>query len=206
MIQKAQDLIGGLNGKLKSAGYIVAFTGLLTTLLTFFINRQELGISEFDRTSKVLQEQIDILREENTLLKLRIDKEVEERQKIQNQFNLLISSQFNRPFPEWIKLDGKVIFLNKKYEEAFLKPRGYLMDDYIMRSDLSVWPEETANEYISNDNKVIITGQPWSGTVEIPMGDGATQQWKVYKYPYYFGMGSQQKVGVAGIAIPLEDI
>jgi hypothetical protein len=203
MIDKVKGLF---NGQLKSAGYVVAFTGLLTTMLTFFINRQELGITEFDRTSKILQDQIDILREENTLLKLRIDREVEERQKIQNQFNLLISSQFNRPFPEWIKLDGKVIFLNKKYEEVFLLPRGYTMDDYIMRTDLSVWPQEQADEYISNDNKVIISGRPWSGTVEVPMGGGKNQQWKVYKYPYYFGMGSQQKVGVAGIAIPLEDI
>jgi hypothetical protein len=203
MIDKVKGLF---NGQLKSAGYVVAFTGLLTTMLTFFINRQELGITEFDRTSKILQDQIDILREENTLLKLRIDREVEERQKIQNQFNLLISSQFNRPFPEWIKLDGKVIFLNKKYEEVFLLPRGKTMDDYIMRKDISVWEKEQADEYTRNDNKVITSGRPWSGTVKVPMGDGQKQEWKVYKYPYYFGMGSQQKVGVAGIAIPMEAI
>jgi hypothetical protein len=65
MIDKVKGLF---NGQLKSAGYVVAFTGLLTTMLTFFINRQELGITAFDRTSKILQDQIDILREENTLV------------------------------------------------------------------------------------------------------------------------------------------
>ena len=186
----------------KSVVLVGTLTALLTTIFTFYLSHKELGQTEFDRTSKVLQVQINDLREENKELKIRLDKETAERIKLQLQFNALVSTQFNRPFAEWIKLNGVIIFVNKKYEESFLKPRGYTIDDYLLHTDYDVWPAETAKDFEANDRVVMETGQVWVGIEKIPNSKNLLIDWIIYKYPYEIGFGQNKQIGVAGTAIP----
>lgn len=50
-------------------------------------------------------------------------------------------------------MDFKMVFLSKAYEDEYLLPRGYTVNDYIGRDDFSVWPEEIANNFRENDIK-----------------------------------------------------
>lgn len=190
------------NGKARGVILIGALTTLLTTVFTFLINNKEFTQSEFDRTSQVLQRQIDDLRAENKELKQMLNHERAERIKIQLQLSAITSTQFSRPFAEWVKLDGIMIFINKKYEEVFLKPRGMTIDDYLFKTDMDVWPEDIAASYQVNDNIVIRSGQVWKGIEHVPDANGNLVEWIVYKYPYEVGFGPDKQRGVAGTAIP----
>jgi hypothetical protein len=190
------------NGKAKGVIIVGALTTLLTSIFTFVINNKEFTESQFDRTSKILQVQIDDLREENRKLNQTINYERAERIKIQLQLSAITSTQFSRPFAEWVKLDGIMIFINKRYEDVFLKPRGLTIDDYLFKSDLDVWPPETAAAYKKNDDIVIRSGQVWKGIEKAPDGNGNMIEWIVYKYPYEVGFGPDKQIGVAGTAIP----
>jgi hypothetical protein len=196
------SLMKMFNGKARAVIFVGALTTLLTTIFTFAINNKEFTQSQFERTSNVLQTQINDLREENRELKTRLDRETSERIKLQIQLNALVSTQFNRPFAEWVKLDGIVIFVNKKYEDTFLKPRGYTIDDYLLNSDYNVWPEEVAREFEDHDNEVMESGKVWVGIEKVPNARGALIDWIIYKYPYEIGFGSDKQIGVAGTAIP----
>jgi PAS domain-containing protein len=192
--------------KFKRAGWIAAVTAMLTTLFTFMINYREISLNEFNSTSKILQDQIDDLRKDNSDLKLMVNLERNKTQQLSTQLSAVIALQYNRPFPEWVKLDGKMILLNKKYEDIFLRPRNKVASDYILKTDLEIWPEDIANKFIANDQYVIQTGSIFYGVELIPDKDGVLKKWIILKYPFEMGVNSPKKVAVAGIAIPAEVI
>lgn len=185
---------------LKKGGSVVALTGLLTVVFNFLINSRQLGASEFRQTAEILERRIDELKEENKKLQLRLDIEIAKREQLETRINIIVSAEYVKPIPEWIKVDGVVISLNKKYEEIFLKPRGYNKSDYIMHNDSAVWPHDIAAKFIQNDEEVIRTGRPWNGVELVPDGSGKNIRWRVFKYPFTYGIGDLN-TGVAGFAI-----
>lgn len=102
------------------------------------------------------------------------------------------------PFPWWLKDSNlRMVKLNDKYEEVFLKPLGKTRDDYINRTDKEVWGEELGAEYIKNDLHVIETRRLYDN-METVHYKGEIIKCRVVKYPLFFG---DSIIGVCGQAI-----
>lgn len=105
------------------------------------------------------------------------------------------------PAAHWIKeYQGpgqpfKMIWISKRYEDVW----GKKACDYEEHTDFDVWPESVALEFMRNDHAVFEAGKPlWT----IENADGIACL--IGKYPVLSEITGFQ--GVAGLAIPLDDI
>ena len=185
--------------------------GFLTKLFDYLMNLRKAESDDFDTIVAQWQQDNERLRQENKEHKDRQDelyKKIAEHEKKLSALNakLLVmeSSYMHIPLPSWLKdIDGTMLAVNDAYEMYFLIPNGFVKSDYIGKTDSDVWPENIAQEFISND---ILTLQSekkiWFGKETILIKDvDVSDNWRVLKYVRYAG---NIAVGVAGIAIPSE--
>lgn len=154
---------------------------------------QELEKKEAESEKKIkdLQERVSQLEKERTMLEAR--------------FLVFQSSHDSSPLPSWFKdLDGNVLACNKAYEKIFLRPRGYILEDYVGHSDIDVWPEHIAAAFRENDLRVIETGATLDTTETVQNKDKRDVPVRIIKYPRRLH-GVSDPIGVAGIAI-IEDL
>lgn len=115
----------------------------------------------------------------------------------------LDSSHFNHPWPSWIKdVEGNIIFINKSYEEIFLKPRGFSRFDYVGKTDYAVWPKEIADAFSENDRTVKRTKERWEGIEKVGT-NGSSEDYWIIKYPIIY---NREVIGVAGMSVPVNKI
>lgn len=116
------------------------------------------------------------------------------------------SSHVNLPLPAWTKdLNGRVLTMNKAYEDSFLIPNNKTIDDYIGFTDIDVWGEEIGKIYQDGDSNALesVKGY-WIGKEPINIkGHFISEEWRVLKYVRYEG---KKRVGTGGIAIPFIEI
>lgn len=185
--------------------------GFLTKLFDYLMNLRKAESDDFDTIVAQWQQDNERLRQENKDHKDRQDelyKKIAEHEKKLSALNakLLVmeSSYMHIPLPSWLKdIDGTMLAVNDAYEMYFLIPNGFVKSDYIGKTDSDVWPENVAQEFISND---ILTLQSekkiWFGKETILIKDvDVSDNWRVLKYVRYAG---NIAVGIAGIAIPSE--
>ena len=99
------------------------------------------------------------------------------------------------PFPMWLKdKEGRMIWLNKAYEDVFLLPFDKNASDYIGNTDYQIWSKEIADQYVTNDRKALSSSEPIIRTEIIKIGN-IKEEWVVIKYRRVVG---NTVVGVAG--------
>lgn len=138
---------------------------------------------------------------ENEVIKLRNEREEdkEEIRTLRHQLVVFESSHVDIPLAMWMKdTDGKMVFLNSIYEELFLSPRGYSMNDYLGKNDYAVWPNEIAKAFMANDKKVIRTKKHQTVIEELVDNDGGKCYVEVIKYPRKL---NNVVIGISGIVI-----
>ena len=193
--------------------WTLIITGLISALagggLASYFNYKLGSKKENTNEFTLLLEQYKLLRksdmEEMQGLKARIkeleDKDLERRLEIQglkHQLMVYESSHLDIPLPNWLKdTSGRVLFINKDYEDMFLVPRGYTMSDYVGFDDYSVWDEKFAKKIIQSDREVIRTKKPTTYIEEIDL-NGRTLYVEVLKYPRKF---KDVVIGIGGIVL-----
>lgn len=195
-----------MNWTLIITGLISALSGgVLGSYFNYKLGNKKENTNEFS----LLLEQYKLLRksdmEEMQGLKTRIkeleDKDLErmlEIQGLKHQLMVFESSHFDIPLPNWLKdTSGRILFVNKDYEDMFLVPRGYTMSDYVGFDDYSVWDEKFAKKIIQGDREVIRTKKPTTYIEEIDL-NGRILYVEVLKYPRKF---KDVVIGIGGIVL-----
>ena len=183
----------------------VIFAGGLGVYFTYLLNNRKEDSNQFS----VLIEEYKILRSEEKLalskLRIRLDKlETKERemlleiQSLQNKLLIFEGSHTDIPLPTWLKdVSGKMLFINKEYEDLFLNPNGISLEDYIGYTDHDVWPESVADSFTKHDMLVIRTKKP-TRVIEIIDISGVRTWLEVLKYPRKF---KSKVIGIGGIVL-----
>ena len=187
---------------LKQAGAVAALSTICTALFTFLINFQQQSRSDFAFVTKELKEQILILREENEKLRHEVSH-------LQNQIAALSSMQYESPLPTWRKsIDGKMLQLNKAYEQTFLVPNGKDRFDYIGKTDKEFWGDELGNPIIAQSYRKadinVMNTRTTIRTEQFANLDGVRVKLIVYKYPVWSSgpeWNGRKIIGVGGIAV-----
>lgn len=100
------------------------------------------------------------------------------------------------PIPMWLKdLDGRMIYLNKRYEQQFLSPLGLTAADYLGKKDSDIWPPEVAEKYRANDLKAQQSDEPVITFELIPLMGHKPERFRVVKYRRMIG---STIVGIGG--------
>lgn len=185
-------------------GYAIAVA--IGGLFTFIINWRSQ-----DRTS--YQDLLDRQAIELNELKVRILSLEKENIELTARIEVLTYSSFESPLPAWVKsVDGRMIALNRAYEDLFLIPNNRTVDDYIGKTDEEFWGSlgapEVGRDYWETDLRVLAT-EKTIRSIQTGIFNKVKRDLIVYKYPYYTSYGftgnRRQIVGVAGVAVPMED-
>lgn len=192
-----------------------AGTGALVMALTAILNFA-LDWREGDQvTNQTLlkQQQTIIQRQQLEIDELRVRIIDLEREKFNTEYrlNLLSSVNFESPVAMWIKdTSGRMVTLNKKYEELFLTPNGKGRYDYIGSTDSAFWASlgeaELGESYYQNDLEIIRTRNQ-QRFIEYAFVKGKRLKIIVYKYPVWSDNAAwdgRTIIGVGGVAVIAE--
>lgn len=191
--------------------------GLVTTLLTggafgVFLTYK---LGNRKQTQSELEKVIDTYRE-RTLedsavikeLRMRID-ELEritnkrdlEVSTLRNQLMIFESSHVDIPLPMWLKdTSGTMLFLNREFEDTFLRPIGKTSHDYIGKKDSAIFSEQDALEFSKSDNEVFRKKRPIKFTEKV--GEGVNTSFVTFiKYPRFL---NNTIIGIGGILLTQE--
>ena len=107
------------------------------------------------------------------------------------------------PLPQWVKdKKGRVISMNKAFEDIFLLPIGKTLEDYIGYTDTEVWGEEIGSEYAENDLEVLRKRRAIHNVETVLTKSGKKKYWYTFKYPIW---QNRSIIGVGGIAYKAVD-
>lgn len=183
----------------------VLFSGGIGSFLTWKLDNRKEDTTEFGtllNEYKALrekdQQELNLLRERLDRLE-NIEKDLLlQIQSLQNKLLIFEGSHSDIPLPTWLKdTNGKMIFLNKDYEDTFLLPRGYDIEDYLGKGDESVWEEPIAKVFMKHDKEVILNKKAQRFIEQVTIND--TNIWlEVLKYPRMF---NHNVIGIGGIMI-----
>lgn len=183
---------------LKILGSIVGPTGLVVLGLAFFyFNQPNQNNAEFQR---IVMDRLGAVEESN-------EECMEENQELMRELgilktNLIVmqASSDSAPFAAWMKnTDGKMIFVNAKYEAKFLLCRGFTKEDYLGKDDYAVWPKEVADSFRKNDAMVLRDGRLYDFYEDVETCDRGTERLRFVKWPRRSG---SQIVGIDGMYVP----
>lgn len=151
------------------------------------INRLELKLDKISQENEVLQTQVNEL-------------QISQIKNNQNQL-LFANSIDNLPFPYWVKSkEGRMILLNKAFEDRYLISKGLTRLDYIDKTDYDVWSAKEALSFRQADLNVMRKKIPIAN-VEIIEINGKRVRLEVLKFPIFF---NKEVIGVGGIVYPKE--
>lgn len=200
--------------------WIAIITGFFTLigsgLLSYFIAKRKNRRDDFVTISDLIKEdnsrlrlEIDKIREENNAIRLELDsvKEelIEERERgtqIRSDLLLLETAHHDLPLPQWLKDEnGIMLSLNDAYEDAFLLRQNKTRSDYIGRTDTEFWGLEIGLEHQKNDRIALRKRRATIFHERIEV-DGAdlSGEFIVLKYPRYKG---RVLIGIGGIYFPV---
>lgn len=155
-------------------------------------------ISQWEKLLAPLQDKIQILENKLEDYRLRELRNLAKVTTLENQLILFESSHIDIPLPVWMKdTEGKMLFLNKRYEDMFLTPMGLSMGDYIGNKDKAVWSLEVAKKFGVNDKIVIRTKKPLRVIEAVDDGAGNIFYVDSLKYPRTTANG--KVIGISGI-------
>ena len=173
--------------------------GVIVAILNFVINKRKENRSDLEIVIKLLQEDNKRLREREESNSIEIDKLKISVSNLQNKIILLESTTNEMPFPMWLKdRDLVMLSVNTKYSEVF----GVSADQYVGKTDFEVWDEKTAQEFRTNDERVLFGGLVFYGTENVTV-NGKKIDLLVVKYPRKIG---NIIIGIAGLAIIKNDL
>lgn len=156
-------------------------------------------ISQWEKLLEPLQSRVKELELQIEEFRQREIKHKEEISTLKNQLIIFESSHSDIPLPMWMKdIDGKMVFLNRLYEDQFLIPRGYTMHDYIGKYDSDVWSPEIAEVFAQHDKKVIRNKRYIREIEKIEDGAGSHYYADILKYPR---MLNNKVIGISGIVM-----
>lgn len=162
-------------------------------------NEFQVLVNEYKSIADGLNKRIDGLEDEIKVLRERENQQALEIVKLRNQLIIFESSAIDIPLPMWMKdKEGKMMFLNDHYEDAFLIPRGYTMNDYIGNDDTSVWSDEVAKEFIKNDKEVMRTKKYVRSMETLENVNGDKYLVEILKYPRLI---NRDVIGISGIVL-----
>ena len=173
-------------------------------------------VESLGENNKLTNNELRLLRSDMEQMRQKHKTESEElRQKInrdrriiaelENKIMLFEAFGDDMPFAYWMKdNNGVMLHINDEYESLFLKPRGDTKLAYKGKTDVEYWGETIGRAYHSNDMKII------TGSVEFFMGiepifignSNVSKKYLIIKYPRFLG---KTRVGIAGMAIPMEE-
>lgn len=212
-----------LSSPLFSSATLIALMGLITKRWIDNSDKRKEGNASLDKALKIfdsdnqrLRQELDSVKEalksgekkydlmkdlinvmEQQLAELKAHNEI-----LKEKVNLLESSHMKVPLPMWLKdREGRMLSLNKHYEEVFLAPMGLTAQDYIGKTDFDIWPEEVARKFVDNDNRAFATNNTQYTLEPVPGTNGEITEWIIVKYIRYI---DNIAVGIAGMALPLD--
>ena len=78
---------------------------------------------------------------------------------LRSQLLIFESSHSDIPLPMWLKdQNGKMLFVNRYYEDTFLIPFGKTGIEYVGKTDYDIWSKEVADGFVKNDQEVMRNG------------------------------------------------
>lgn len=195
-------------------------TTLITALLSFggaylvfventkktSVSFEEVGATNFQRLYDLQSTQI-------ATLTLKNDKQAIQIKDLQNEISEMKLAQFRSgqnslifnnsidsfPFPYWVKTrDGRMVKLNRAFEEIYLEPLGKDKMDYIDKTDFEVWSEEEAIAFRQSDLDVINSKSKKVFIEKVTINGKAFNIW-VTKFPIFL---NHDVIGVAGFSLP----
>jgi hypothetical protein len=117
--------------------------------------------------------------------------------KLKADFYVVNALTNDLPLPFWLKgRDGKMIYINKPYEEVFLNPRGLTYYDYINKTDYDVWGKQMADRFKKNDEVAMKSEEPVVFQ-EVITVNGVSETWTIVKFKRKLG---NTVIGIGGIA------
>lgn len=101
----------------------------------------------------------------------------------------------NSPFVAWIKDPTTWTFnyINNTFEQVFNITR----EEISKKTDLDLWPEEVAQQLRENDMKVISSDKTIQTFEDVPLPDGTTHHWLVFKFPLHTPSGKRLLAGTS---------
>lgn len=200
-----------------AAVVLTTFVSVSGAYLTYQVQDKNANISFEDVGAKNFQQLFDLQSNQITELKVEI-KDLQAQNKtlteqIQNlQIAQLRNSQnailFNNsidnfPFPYWVKSrEGRMVKLNKAFEDSYLIPVGMDRLDYIDKTDFEIWPFDEATNFAVTDKQVIQTKKEVVFIETITLA-GKKKRLLVTKFPIFL---NSEVIGVAGFSLPKDYI
>lgn len=194
---------------------VTLLISLATTFSTIYINYADstntILNSDVDRDTKNIENcltlynelklELTYLKDENKRLKAQVTQLMSD--KLIGETNSLIFNGMidDIPFPVWLKSrDGKMIKLNKAYEEKFLVPNGLSRHQYVNGLDTEVWNQSESDKFRQHDLEVMANKKTMAFQEKFKVGDKEYDV-MVYKFPIYANANTNFVVGVGGIII-----
>ena len=198
--------MNSMNWDLIITGLGSALAAILASFLVFKGNERKQHSSEFQELMDRYKLMVDKLEAKVDSLSAEMEEVRKEKVEqnllilnLKNQLLIFESSHVDIPLPMWMKdVNGKMIFVNSFYEDQLLIPRGYNTRDYIGFTDHAVWPKETADQYSTNDKRVLKTKRSHRTIESFEESDGVLLFMDVLKYPR---MLNRNVIGVSGIIL-----
>ncbi|QEM68214.1 response regulator [Geobacter sp. FeAm09] len=164
------------------------------------VERNQLLEEQIAERTMQLSETNDKLRQTNE----KLAREIEEHKQTESANARLLLEQRaildNLPMMAWLKdSEGRLEMVNEPYAKAC----GHTVDECIGKTDLELFPQETARSYIADDHEVCTTGQKRQQEKQIVTPDGP--KWHLtYKTPLFDELG--RIAGITGIALDISDL
>jgi hypothetical protein len=192
----------------------------LGAILVYLINRRKQQQSEFVALIEEYKDMLKELKVEHKTMETKFDealerhskqikkleREVEEKEReiiqLRNQLIIFESSHSDVPVPMWLKdTSGKMLFLNKEYEEKILHPLNKTAEDYLHKYDIDIWPIDVAKMFTNHD-KLVMKSKRSVEAIECWVGtDGVEIEGRVLKYPRFANRNTV--IGIGGIVIEM---
>lgn len=154
--------------------------------------------------SRWLRDELEVTKGKNNLLESYNARHVQEIAILKQQiFTLKMQNEVLQfapleiPLPMWaVDKKGYYDYINPLYEEIFLLPFSKTAADCEGKNLYEIWPKAIADQYTTNNNKVLQTGAIFNDIEDIATPLGAVDEWRIIKFKRHFPLG------VVGIAIP----
>ena len=103
----------------------------------------------------------------------------------------------NLPGTAFLKdASGGYTYVNRMYEDTFAIKKA----EWLGKTDEELFPPDIAEQYRSNDRKVLETGRPVQ-TIEPALREGDVRHWLAYKFPIFDEAGVPVIVGGIGLDV-----
>lgn len=191
-----------------------SFIPLITTLLTggglgvfltFKLGNRKQNQSELEKVIDTYRERtledsavIKELRDRIDQLERITNKRDLEVVNLRNQLMLFESSHVDIPLPMWLKdVNGVMLFLNREFEDTFLRPIGKTSHDYIGKRDADIFEKKDAEAFAKSDAEVYRKKRPTRFIEEVTR-NGEVFEVTSIKYPRFLG---NTIIGIGGVLL-----